>query len=83
MIGIISTEFGEGSGAEVVLEHLLRGWSQSALPIILLTPPRSRVGRVAAELSLPVVPLYDKFVFRYWARCGRKQFLPVSFWLQH
>jgi len=57
IIGIISTEFGEGSGAEVVLEHLLRGWSQSALPIMLLTPSGSRVGRVAAELSLPVVPL--------------------------
>ncbi|NQV22211.1 MAG: glycosyltransferase family 4 protein [Rhodospirillales bacterium] len=60
MIGIISSEFGEGSGAEVVLEHLLRGWSQSALPIILLTPPQSRIGRVAAELSLPVVPLLTK-----------------------
>ncbi|MDD4871886.1 MAG: glycosyltransferase family 4 protein [Kiritimatiellae bacterium] len=57
MIAIISTAHGRGSGAEVILECLLRGAQNLSMPLCLVAPPDSAVFNVATCLGIRVLPL--------------------------
>jgi glycosyltransferase involved in cell wall biosynthesis len=46
---IISPCPGEGAGAEVVLEELLRAWAAPELQLVLMAPEGSRIHRIALE----------------------------------
>ncbi len=57
MIAILSTTHGPGHGAEVVLGELLRAWHDATLPVTVVAPPSSAPATMAAELTIPWVPL--------------------------
>ncbi len=60
MICIISRTEGQGHGAEVVLEELLRAWDYPKEKLIIVSPPHSRILKVAEELGYENIPLIIK-----------------------
>jgi glycosyltransferase involved in cell wall biosynthesis len=56
MIGIISRTEGEGSGAEIILCHLLNNWSID-YPLLVITARNSSVARTAKSKGIKVIEL--------------------------
>jgi len=48
-IGIVSTAHGRGTGAFIVLEHLMRAWRPEWTPLLLRHPDRMRAMGVRAR----------------------------------
>jgi len=60
MICIISRTEGQGHGAEIVLEELLRAWTYPKTKLLIVSPPNSRILKVAEELGYENIPLIIK-----------------------
>jgi glycosyltransferase involved in cell wall biosynthesis len=56
MIGIISRTEGEGSGAEIILCHLLNNWNTDC-PLLIITAYNSSVARTAKSKGIKVIEL--------------------------
>jgi len=56
-IGIISTAHGRGTGAFIVLEHLMRAWRPAWSPLLIVAPEASAVAGLARSLDLELLPL--------------------------
>jgi glycosyltransferase involved in cell wall biosynthesis len=57
MIGIVSRTEGEGSGAEIVLCHLLSVWDNNTTPLCVITARNSSVAEIARSRGIKVVEL--------------------------
>jgi len=57
LAGIISTPHGPGTGAFVVLEHLIKAWPAHADPLLVIAPRNSPLARLCVEHAVECVDL--------------------------